>query len=192
MVTGPIIRFRRQHQELLRLAMVLRECLDEDSLAQDASVARSVMSILGGKARFVFAIEDAVFLPEMARVDSAVVQGVVRQLRAECGGLQATLDRYLTDWHSTPVIQRSPATYIQDTDRMLRALCYRISKEDAVLFPAIDTHANAYVADHSDDDELCLAELDEMQSTSWDVVDHVVSACPEPLVEWSAVLASVN
>jgi len=88
--------------------------------------------------------EEAYLYPLLARRGQAEVRGVAAQFAEESRGVRACFAAFFARWPRAPVAlgARFP-DFVSEVNVLLRALRYRIAREEAELFPLAATFSHA-------------------------------------------------
>lgn len=130
-----ITRFSNQHEEILKLANDLAKHLNIDSLKQDASPARIVLSGLAGKLKVHLAMEDKSLYPQFMQSGDENTQRTAEEFQSEMGGLAQAFNSYVSAWPSSLAIQENSVPFIEQTKQIYEVLTKRIEREESTLYP---------------------------------------------------------
>lgn len=130
--------FRRQHQELLRIAKEMADSADVGRLSRDAAPMRTLLSSLAGQLTVHLAMEDNVMYPRLLKHKDGQIRTMATAYLDEMGGIKAVFNAYVERWPTATAIQVNPTDFITETEGFLAALSIRISKENNQLYAMVD------------------------------------------------------
>lgn len=129
---------RKQHNDLLAIATELSTKLKPETLSENASEARTMLSKLAGKLQVHLSMEDKSLYPALLKHSDESIKKTAESFIAEMGGIGTVLKKYLDKWHSAEAIQSDANGFITETGGIFNALSKRIEKEDRELYPLVD------------------------------------------------------
>jgi iron-sulfur cluster repair protein YtfE (RIC family) len=130
--------FRQAHQELRQLINAMSATLVVSELQRDASNARAMLSMLGGKLTVHLAMEDEALYPRLVNHANIEIRTRAERFKKEMGGILGAFKQYMTRWPDAESIQANGADFKAETEQIFSALRTRIAAEDDELFPRLD------------------------------------------------------
>lgn len=130
--------FRRQHSEMLDIAIEISGLLNPIDLAKDASKVRGLLSALAGKLTVHLSMEDKSLYPNLFNSQDARISSLAKQYVEEMGNIKEVFGTYIKNWPSPTAIQNDPVKFINETKVIFEALQKRIKREDTELYSMVD------------------------------------------------------
>ncbi|HMJ51573.1 MAG TPA: hemerythrin domain-containing protein [Polyangiaceae bacterium] len=134
----PSDRFRRQHEELLRLTLEVDAALKAPDFPGNARGVRRMMARLKGKLVVHSSMENEALYPRLLQHADPAVRALAQDLFEELGGIYGTFAAHHEKWSSIEVIQADPSTYARHTQEIFGKLKRRMDREDNELYPLAD------------------------------------------------------
>ncbi len=131
--------YRRQHSDLVELVKQMSVMLDEDALSGGgAAETKDLLTHFAGKLLIHLAAEDDALYPKLIAAADREISDTAKRFKDEMGGLKEDFLAYQAIWGRTEYIQKDPAGFVRETQRLFKALGNRVEREDTVLFPLAD------------------------------------------------------
>lgn len=130
--------FRQHHSDVQSLVARLEKLLDAEGIAANPEPAATVAREIFGKFTVHLAIEDATLYPKMLSHADPQVKSTAGRFMHEMGDLKAEFDAYGRRWPGPQAIGRNPQGFVTETRDVLRALQWRIRREDVELYDLYD------------------------------------------------------
>ncbi len=133
-------RFRRQHEELAKLAAELLRALrvPPAELGGQAAQVRRLVARFAGKLSVHATMENDALYPRLLVHGDPKVRDKARELYDEVGTLYGTFGDYTRRWPHTASVEADPAGFAEDTRRVLEQLGRRMFREHEELYPLVD------------------------------------------------------
>lgn len=131
-------RFRRQHEEISKLADDLASFLKPELLESEAKAARLVLSKLAGVLNMHLAAEDNVLYPNLLKTENEEIRTIAQKYIDEMSSLKESFGKYLKKWPSSLSLQSNPEEFIVETEQILLLLRQRIQRENNELYYIVD------------------------------------------------------
>jgi hypothetical protein len=128
--------YRRQHDELERLVMVLISQLPEASAAR----LRACLAQLAGVLRIHLAMEEKNMYPRLLEHPDPMVRAAGIEYRQTMADLEPAFQSYYDAW-TEEAIARSRAAFLKETKGLVMVLPNRIALENDKLYAMIDREA---------------------------------------------------
>lgn len=132
-------QFRRQHAELMNMAIEIRNRLSVEELERDARGVRTLLARFAGKLRVHARMENEALYPDLLTHPDEGVRFEVDKLLDEVGLLYATFDRLEHRWPVADSITKEPKQFILDVLGCFDLLGKRMSVENKKLYPLADS-----------------------------------------------------
>lgn len=132
-------QFRRQHAELMNMAIEIRSRLSVEELERDARGVRTMLARFAGKLRVHARMENEALYPELLAHPDEGVRFEVDKLLDEVGLLYATFDRLEHRWPAADSVAAEPKQFILDVLGCFDLLGRRMSAENKKLYPLADS-----------------------------------------------------
>ena len=139
----PSDRFRRQHEELLGLALEVDTALDPPAFPGNARDIRRMMARLKGKLVVHSTMENDALYPRLFQHADPSVRATAQALFEELGGIYDAFTGHHTKWNSVELIEADPSGYIRDTRAIFDKLRLRMERENHELYPLADREGEA-------------------------------------------------
>jgi hypothetical protein len=136
-------RFRRQHEELLDLALEVDAALHSPSFPGNARDVRRMMARLKGKLVVHSTMENDALYPRLFQHADPSVRALARALFEELGGIYETFAAHHAKWSSVDRIEADPSGYARHTLAIFDKLRLRMEREDSELYPLADRDGEA-------------------------------------------------
>ena len=131
--------YRRQHSDLVELVKEISGKLDEDALSGSGAVeVKELVTRFAGKLLIHLAAEDDALYPKLIAAADHEISDTAKRFKDEMGGLKEDFLAYQAQWGRAEHIQKDPAGFVRETQRLFKALGNRVEREDTVLFPLAD------------------------------------------------------
>jgi Hemerythrin HHE cation binding domain len=134
----PSDRFRRQHEELLELALEVDAALNPPSFPANARDVRRMMARLKGKLVVHSTMENDALYPRLFQHDDPTIRALAQALFEELGGIYETFAIHHSKWSSVDLIEADPSGYVQHTRDIFDKLRLRMERENTELYPLAD------------------------------------------------------
>jgi hypothetical protein len=132
-------KFRRQHDELLKIAQLIGQSIDLQRLSGDDAVEVSKnLGKLSAVLLVHLTLEDSSLYPRLERHADEAVRSMAHDYKQTMGGLKATFESYVKRWPAAVDIEKNPAQFSVETKGILEALGARIDKENNGLYSLVD------------------------------------------------------
>lgn len=132
------LRFRKQHDEITKLADDLVCYLKPELLQTEAKAARLILSKLAGVLNMHLAAEDNVLYPNLLKIENEQVRTMAQKYIEEMSNLKESFGKYLKKWPSSLSLQNNPEDFIIETEQILLLLRQRIQRENNELYYIVD------------------------------------------------------
>lgn len=130
--------YRKQHIELLDLAVKLSGKLSKDVVIKEAGDIVSVLSQFASKLNMHLTMEDKALYPKLISSGNAKTSQIAKDYMTEMGGIKQVVEKYIHSWSLAKNIAADPEKFIQESKGIFSALKGRIDKENNVLYPLAD------------------------------------------------------
>lgn len=130
--------FRRQHQDLLQLALEIEALLTPDGVRADAAGVRKRLARFAGKLHVHASMEDEALYPRLLAHPDAALRSLARAFRDELGDLYGAFFTYIQRWPSSEAVEANAAEFIRETREVFRLLERRMVRENDELYAAAD------------------------------------------------------
>jgi DUF438 domain-containing protein len=131
--------FRKQHDDILKIAGELGKQLVADRLQQDAGLTVSLLARLASKLKDHLDLQHKQLYPELIEKGNEQVRNTARQFDQEMGTFATTFyQAYMKKWCHKAVIEQAPEAFIDATQTLFDALTTRINRENKILYPLLD------------------------------------------------------
>jgi iron-sulfur cluster repair protein YtfE (RIC family) len=134
----PSERFRRQHEELLELALEIEAALAAPDFPRNAREVRRMMARLKGKLTVHSSMENEALYPRLLEHSDPTTRALSKDLFDELGGIYDTFAAHHTRWTSVEGIEAEPAAYARHTREIFEKLKTRMERENTELYPLAD------------------------------------------------------
>ncbi len=131
--------FKRQHEEILKIATDLSDLLTIEKIKNRSEEARLLLAKLTGKLGAHLTMEDKVLYPRLYQQSNTTISSTAKRFFDEMGGLSSTFMNYSTKWSEYGAIEKGNETFIEETQAIFQALSKRIEKEDSELYKLADS-----------------------------------------------------
>ena len=128
--------FRRQHDEIGAVVTQMRNHLNADELAKDATAMFDLVVSLRGQLKVHLAMEDKTLYPRLLANDET--KATAQKFMDEMGTLGGVLADYIAKWPRAESAQTDPHGFIADTTGLLNALVDRVERENSDLYELAD------------------------------------------------------
>jgi hypothetical protein len=135
---SPTENYRRQHAELLELALQIGKRLTPEDLKRSAPEVRRLLAQFAGKLNMHARMENDAFYPRLFAHRDEAARARAHELFSEVGGIYDAFHEFLKAWPSAASIEENPAEFIRQTGKVLRILGKRMMREEAELYPLVD------------------------------------------------------
>jgi len=139
----PSDRFRRQHEELLELALEVDAALNPPSFPRNARDVRRMMARLKGRLVVHSTMENDALYPRLFQHESPSVRALAQALFEELGGIYETFADHHAKWSSVDLMEADPSGYAQHTRAIFDKLKLRMERENTELYPLADREGEA-------------------------------------------------
>jgi hypothetical protein len=139
----PSDRFRRQHEELLGLALEIEAAFKEPAFPGNAREVRRMMARLKGKLLVHSSMENEALYPRLLQHTDPAVRRLAQRLFEEFGGIYDALAAHHGKWSSVEVIEANSSAYARDTLDVFEKLKLRVVRENDELYPLADRESAA-------------------------------------------------
>jgi hypothetical protein len=131
--------YRRQHDDLLRIAQKIREAIESNVLGRiNADEVSKSISQLNSSLLLHLTLEDSALYPNLERHTDASVRSMAHSYKKSMGGLRASYEAYARKWISVADIEKNQVQFSTETIKILKELGDRISKENNELLALVD------------------------------------------------------
>ena len=134
-------RFKKDHQNLMQLAMELSKHLNADVLAKDAAPVCKLLTKIGTELLMHTMSEDSNLYPLLLKSTDQKVRDTATTFQKEMGGIKTVVKGYFDKWSTPAAIQKDPKGFITATMGLLGSLKTRLDKENTVLFTLVEKMA---------------------------------------------------
>lgn len=133
-------RLRRDHAAILRSASQLSGLAGKVRTRDDSLDARSVIDVMDAGLVAHLAHEDIEVYPWLMGHPDAVLQRLARDAFADLGMIKGAWSSYRDTWTPDRILADTDR-FATATDAIVQALAIRITMENQVLYPAVETAA---------------------------------------------------
>ena len=133
--------FRRQHEELQRLARELSQYLVPARLSQHATLVRRLLARFLGLLEIHARMEGEALYPRLLRSPADDVREAADALHRQVGKLYADVAVFGRTWLASGAIEADPNGFMRAASESLRALGRRMAREEAELYPMAERAA---------------------------------------------------
>lgn len=134
----PSDRFRRQHDELYKLATEIDSALSSAQYPENAREIRRMMARLKGKLVVHSTMENDALYPRLLAHSDPVVRGRARAMFDELGPIYEAVGDHHSAWSSVERIQADPRRFADHTREIFAKLLRRMERENDELYPLAD------------------------------------------------------
>jgi hypothetical protein len=131
-------RFRRQHEELLQLALEIDAALKGPAFPGNARDIRRMMARLKGKLVVHSSMENEALYPRLLQHADPAVRALAQKLFDELGGIYDAFGAHHAKWSSVELIEADPSAYAGHTLAIFEQLRLRMDRENGELYPLAD------------------------------------------------------
>ena len=126
----------RQHDDITTIIEEIGRYLKPDTLgsSEQAKEVRKWISILAGKLRVHMQAEDNHLYPKLVNHSEEQIRKVAKVYIEQMGDLASVFSEFNETYRLYSYIQANSYRFIQDTQKILRLLSERISKENKNLY----------------------------------------------------------
>ena len=139
----PSDRFRRQHEELLELALEVDAALNPPAFPGNARDVRRSMARLKGKLVVHSTMENDALYPRLFQHADPSVRVLAQGLFEELGGIYEAFADHHAKWSSVDLIEADPIGYVRHTRAIFDKLRLRMERENTELYPLADRDGEA-------------------------------------------------
>jgi hypothetical protein len=139
----PSDRFRRQHDELLQLALEIDAALKPPAFPGNARDVRRMMARLKGKLVVHSSMENEALYPRLLEHADAAIRALAQDLFEELGGIYETFAAHHAKWSAVELIEADPSAYARHTQAVFDKLKLRMDRENNELYPLADREVGA-------------------------------------------------
>jgi hypothetical protein len=143
----PSDRFRRQHEELLQLALEIEAALQAPAFPKNARDVRRMMARLKGKLVVHSSMENEALYPRLFQHVDPAIRAIAQDLFHELGGIYETLAAHHERWSSVELIEADPTAYLRHTLEVFAKLKLRVDRENNELYPLADREGSLTATD---------------------------------------------
>jgi Hemerythrin HHE cation binding domain len=143
----PSDRFRRQHDELLELALEIDAALNPPAFPRNAREVRRSMARLKGKLVVHSTMENDALYPRLFQHTDPAIRALAHALFEELGGIYETFAEHHMQWSSVDLIEADPQGYARHTREIFDKLKLRMERENTELYPLADRDGETSPAD---------------------------------------------
>jgi hypothetical protein len=134
----PSDRFRRQHEEILQLALEIEAALQAPTFPANARDVRRMLARLKGKLVVHSSMENEALYPRLFEHPDAAIRALAQDLFQELGGIYDMLVAHHDKWTSVELIEADPNAYVRHTQEVFAKLKLRVDRENNELYPLAD------------------------------------------------------
>ena len=134
----PSDRFRRQHEELVELALEVDTALDAPAFPANARDIRRMMARLKGKLVVHSTMENDALYPRLFQHGDPSIRALAQALFEELGGIYEMFAAHHLKWSSVDLIEADPSGYVRHTREVFDKLRLRMERENNELYPLAD------------------------------------------------------
>ena len=134
----PSDRFRRQHDELHKLALEIETALSGAEFPGNAREVRRMMARLKGKLMVHSTMENDALYPRLLAHTDPVVRGRARAMFDELGHIYEAVGEHHNAWSSVERIEADPRRFADHTREIFAKLLRRMERENDELYPLAD------------------------------------------------------
>jgi hypothetical protein len=134
----PSDRFRRQHEELLHLALEIDAALEAPAFPGNARDVRRMMARLKGKLLVHSSMENEALYPHLLQHADSDIRAVAQRLFDEFSAIYDALAQHHSQWSTVDRIEASSTDYARDTRAIFETLKLRMDRENSELYPLVD------------------------------------------------------
>jgi len=142
----PSDRFRRQHDELLQLALEIDAALKAPAFPGNVRDVRRMMARLKGKLVVHSSMENEALYPRLLQHPDPAIRAISQELFEELGGIYETFAAHHLKWSSVELIEADPSAYLRHTQEIFSRLKLRMERENNELYPLADGEGSAVAA----------------------------------------------
>jgi hypothetical protein len=134
----PSDRFRRQHDDLLELALEIDAALKGPAFPGNARDVRRMMARFKGKLVVHSSMENEALYPRLLEHGDPAVRALAQNLFDELGGIYDAFATHHGKWSSVELIEADPSGYAKHTHEIFDKLKLRMARENNELYPLAD------------------------------------------------------
>ena len=132
-----IERYHHDHASIFRQIDALRE-LARGGVRENAVRIGELIAGTASHIKFHLAAEDRVLYPALARSGDRRVAAMSGRYQKEMQGIAGAFTEFVERWRAPSRRVADPDGFRRDANVVLRALCERLQREDAELYPAAE------------------------------------------------------
>ena len=129
--------YQHQHAELRAVAAALEADLAAPWGTGTEDAARHHLGRLAGKLTFHLDMEDRSLYPALRASADPSVRAIAARFEATMGGLRTEADDFFRHWLRPGALADQPEAFRTAARSLLRALAWRITAEEATLYPLV-------------------------------------------------------
>lgn len=131
-------RFKRQHQEILQRLTGIDASLQHDVATHATQIVEQLVAICS-TLRLHLSIEDMLLYPTLHCSNDPDHAIIASQYRRELQGFSADYAYFIQHWADAASVAAHPQQFLAEAEPILQRLRERIRREDAELYPALET-----------------------------------------------------
>lgn len=131
--------YRKQHNELLDMAVKLSGKLTKDEVVKSADEIVGILSQFASKLNMHLTMEDKALYPKLMTSSNPKTAQTAKEYMTEMGGIKQVVEKYISSWSITKNLTSDPQKFIDESKGIISALKTRIDKENNILYPLADS-----------------------------------------------------
>ena len=129
--------FRRQHEELVALAVELLQVIETERGADTVPRVQSILNRLAGKLKVHKAMEEEALYPDLLSHEKPSVRELAAGFQKQFGTVYSAFVAFREQW-GTERVRDDYAKFVPATRDLVAALAERIEQEDGELYAMVD------------------------------------------------------
>lgn len=131
--------YRKQHTELLELAVKLSGKLSKEEIQKGPEEILGILSQFASKLNMHLTMEDKALYPKLMASSNPKISQTAKEFMTEMGGIKQVVEKYIASWSLAKNISADPQKFIDESKGIITALKTRIEKENNNLYPLADS-----------------------------------------------------
>ncbi len=138
MLDKPTERFRRQHDELARIADSIEQRLADVQAGGSAAEVRRLLAQYTGKLGIHLRMEDEALYPRLLGGRDGILRRRAAALKTSVGALDGEFQTFVRAWPSAASIEVNLLEFSRQFGRIRQSVARRMQREEAELYPLMD------------------------------------------------------
>jgi hypothetical protein len=133
----PTSNFRRQHDELVELAVELSAVIESERAPDSVARIQSILNRLAGKLKIHKAMEEESLYSDLLVHERPDVRELAQRFQREFGDVYAFFLDFRAHWDA-PRVDQEYAEFVRAGRGVIAALADRVARENGELYDAVD------------------------------------------------------